>query len=109
MRTLRKKRLPQEEDPPRILVNKTSTLTLVEEPVDINANLLSPTIQSTNNRVQLAIKPNGFNKKKAWYKSHKNFLTKCVEENIIPKGLILELKQRIKIITRNSLITDVGN
>ena len=39
-----KKALRQEEDPPTILVNETSTSMLVEEPTDINVNLLAPTM-----------------------------------------------------------------
>ena len=39
-----KKTLRQEEDPPAILVNETSTSISVEKPTDINVNLLAPTM-----------------------------------------------------------------
>lgn len=53
-----KKRLRHRKDPPAILVNENSTSTLVEKPIDINENLLAPTMQSTKHDIQQVIRLN---------------------------------------------------
>lgn len=74
---------------------KKSTATLVEKPVNVNYNFLSPTYHQTRHAGYLAIKLNILKDKQAGYESHKSFLTRCSEAKIVPKGLALDLQPTI--------------
>ena len=52
--------------------------------------------RATNkNKEQVAIKLNRLKDKVTMYESHKDFLTRCIAEKLIPKGLKLELEPTI--------------
>ena len=49
--------------------------------------------QSTDkNKEQIALKLNRHEEKAVRYKSHKDFLSRCIAEELVPKGLKLELE-----------------
>ena len=91
-RTSKRKR---EEQTPTILVEQSSACTLVTE----DANQMTPSLHQTaatnKNKEQIAIKLNCLKGKVTRYESHKDFLTCCIAEKLIPKGLKLELEPTI--------------
>ena len=89
-RTSKRKR---EEQTPTILAEQSSACTLVTE----DANHMTPSLHQTaatnKNKEQIAIKLNRLKGKD--FESHKDFLTRCIAEKLIPKGLKLELEPTI--------------
>ena len=85
-----------EDTSPTLLVNQASTSTITEEPITVNANYLSPRADNKNqNSDELALKLNRLKDKSARYVSHEEFLTCCIENKLIPKGLELSLEPTI--------------
>ena len=74
------------------MVKQTSTCT----PVDEDANQMTSSLQQTpatnKSKEQAALKLNRLKDKVTRYESHKDFLTRCIAEKLIPKGLKLELE-----------------
>ena len=80
---------------PAVLVDQTSTSTLlVTTETTPMASLLSPNndVYRNINKEQTALKLNRLKEKAARYESHKDFLSQCVAEKLVPKGLKLELE-----------------
>ena len=67
----------------------------MEETVNIIPNLL--TTQNCNEKASnyLAVKLNHLKDKEARLESHKDFLTRCTDEDLIPKGLESMLERSI--------------
>ena len=82
--------------PSEILIEAPSTATLVKDKtVSINLNLLITQNHNEKTCNHLAIKLNRLKDKEARFESHKDFLTSCVNEGLVPKGLELMLKSTI--------------
>ena len=90
-----KAKRPREEATPEVLVETASTLTLVEERTEVNPNLLLTEEQKEKKAHYLAIKLNRLKDKNLRYTSHKEFLTSCIKEGLVPKGLELILEPTI--------------
>ena len=88
-RTSKRKR---EEQAPTILVEQASTCTLANEDANQMTSSLQKTPAISKNKEQIALKLNRFKDKVTRYESHKDFLTRCISEKLIPKGLKLELE-----------------
>ena len=86
-RTSKRKR---EEQTPNILVEQASTWTLVNEDTNQMTSSLQQTPVTSKNKEQVALKPNHLKDKVTRYESHKDFLTRCIAEKLIAKGLKLE-------------------
>ena len=85
----------REDTNPTVLVDQTSTSTLIDTTETTQmASLLSPNtdVYRNINKVQAALKLNRLKEKAARYESHKDFLSRCVAEKLVPKGLKLELE-----------------
>ena len=84
---------------PEILVSQASTsiieVTIKNEDDNANPNLLTARPARTHNNDRLAFKPNHFRAKSARYNSHKYFLSRCIQEKLVPKGLELNLEPKI--------------
>ena len=81
----------REDTNPTVLVDQTSTSTLVDTTETTQmASLLSP--NTDINKEQTALNLNRLKEKAARYESHKDFLSRCVAEKLVPKGLKLELE-----------------
>ena len=53
-------------------------------------------LQSTDrNKEQIVLKLNRLKDKAVRYKSHKHFLSRCIAEELVPKGLKVELESTI--------------
>ena len=82
-----------------ILVSQASTsiieVTIKNEDDNTNLNLLTARPARTHNNDRLAFKPNHFRAKSARYNSHKYFLSRCIQEKLVPKGLELNLEPKI--------------
>ena len=78
-----------------ILAEASSKATLVEETVSINPNLL--TTQNYNEKISnyLEIKLNRLKDKEARFESHKDFLTRCINKGLVPKGFELMVEPTI--------------
>ena len=85
----------REEQTPNILVEEASTCTLVNEDANQMTSSLKQTPATTNNKEQVALKINRLKDKVTSCESHKDFLTRCIAEKLIPKGLKLELEPTI--------------
>ena len=80
----------RDELTPTILVDQTSASTLVGE--ENNEKHCSWQLGSSEkNKEQIALKLNRLKDKAVRYKSHKDFLSRCIAEELVPKGLKLEL------------------
>ena len=84
-----------EEQTPNILVEQASTCTLVNEDTNQMTSSLQQTPATNKNKKQVALKLNRLKDKVTRYESHKDFLTQCIAEKLIPKGLKLELEPTI--------------
>ena len=73
-------------------MNKLPTLNLIEEPVNVNTDLLWSAYHNAKHIGYHAVKLNILKSKQARYESHKSFLARCLEVKIIPKGLVLDLE-----------------
>ena len=80
---------------PEILVSQASTSTITDEGDNTNPNLLRTRPTRTHNTDALAIKLNSLRKKSARYNSHKDFLFRCIQGKLVPKGLELTLEPTI--------------
>ena len=72
-----------------VLFDQTSTSTLVDTTETTQmALLLSPNtdVYRNINKEQTALKLNLLKEKATRYRSHKDFLTRCVAEKLVPKG-----------------------
>ena len=76
-----------------MLVEQTSTSTLIgdNETTHCSRQLRS----SDKNKEQIALKQNQLKGKAVRYKSHKDFLSRCIAKGLIPKGLKHELEPTI--------------
>ena len=76
-----------------MLVEQTSTSTLIgdNETTHCSRQLRS----SDKNKEQIALKQNQLKGKAVRYKSHKDFLSRCIAKELIPKGLKHELEPTI--------------
>ena len=77
------------------MVEEASTSTLVNEDANQMTSSLQQTPATTNNKEQVALKLNRLKDKVTSCESHKDFLTRCIAEKLIPKGLKLELEPTI--------------
>ena len=92
----RPKRLREEDNTtPAILVDAPSTATLTEEILEVNNDLLLTENQKERNTTYLAIKLNRLKDTQARFVSHKELLTRCVAEELVPKGLEVTLEPTI--------------
>ena len=91
-RTSKRKR---EEQTPNILVEQVSTCTLFNEDTNRMTSSLQQTPATNKNKEQVALKLNRLKDKVTRYESRKDFLTRCIAEKLIPKGLKLELEPTI--------------
>ena len=71
------------------------TATLTEENLEVNNDLLITENQKERNTTYLAIELNRLKDKQARLVSHKEFLTCCVAEELLPKGLEVALEPTI--------------
>ena len=92
----RPKRLRQEGNTtPAILVDVPSTATLTEVYLELNNDSLLTENQKERNAKYLAIKLYRLKEKQARFVSHKEFFTRCVAEELVPKGLEVTLEPTI--------------
>ena len=84
-----------EEQTQNILVEEAPTCTLVNEDTNQMTSSLQQTPATNKNKEQVALKCNHLKDKVTRYESYKDFLTRCIAEKLIPKGLKLELKPTI--------------
>ena len=73
----------------------SSTAKLTEENLEVNNDLLLTENQKERNTTYLAIKLNRLKDKQARFVSHKEFLTRCVAEELVLKGLEVALEPTI--------------
>ena len=85
----------RDELTPTILVEQTSTSTLIGEEDNETTNCSLQLGSSDKNKEQIALKLNRLKDKAVRYKSHKDFLSRCIAEELVPKGLKLELEPTI--------------
>ena len=78
-----------------IVIDAPSTSTLVEENVNPNPNLLVPQNHDEKTSNYFAIKLNRLKDKQVRFESHKDFLSRCINEGLVPKGLELMLEPTI--------------
>ena len=78
-----------------ILVDVASIAPLTGENLEVNNNLPLTENQKEGNTTYLAIKLNRLKDKQARFVSHKQFLTRCVAEKLVPKGLKVGLEPTI--------------
>ena len=92
----RPKRLREENNPsPDIFVETPSTATLVEEFSTVNPKVLSPETRNQKSNNYLAIKLNRLKDKQVRFESHKEFLSRCITDGLVPKGLELMVEPTI--------------
>ena len=88
-RTSKRKR---EETTRTILMEQTLTSTLVDE-VETARTTTTPHYKPpTQNNDGIALKTNRLKDKRIRYESHKDFLSRCISEELMPKGLKLKLE-----------------
>ena len=68
---------------------------MVEEPVDLNPNLLSSTYHKTRHAGCHIIKLNRIKDKQARYEPHERFLIQCLEAKIVPKVFVFDVEPTI--------------
>ena len=78
-----------------ILVSQASTSTITDESDNTNPYLLTARPPRSNNNDALAIKLNRLREKSARYNSHKDFLSRCIQEKLVREGLELSLEPKI--------------
>ena len=92
----RPKRLREENNPlPEIFIETPSTATLIEEANTANPKFLSPETHNQKSRSYLAIKLNHLKDKQVRFKSHKEFVSLCITDGLVPNGLELMLEPTI--------------
>ena len=80
---------------PTILVDFPSEATVTEESLEVDNDLLLTENQKERSTTYLRIKLNRLKNKQARFVSHKEFLTCCVSEELVPKGLEVTLEPTI--------------
>ena len=85
----------REELTPTILVEQTSTSTLTGEEDNETTHSSQQLGSSDKNKEQIALKQNRLKDKAVRCKSHKDFLSQCIAEELVPKGLQLVLEPTI--------------
>ena len=100
----RPKRLREENNPsPDIFAETPSTATLVEECSTVNPKFLSPETHNQKSTNYLAIKLNRLKDKQVRFESHREFLSRCITNVLVPKGLELMLEPTIRNYDQNFL------
>ena len=88
-----------EDVTPEILESQASTsiieVTIKNEGDNTNPSLLTARPARPHNNDRLVFKLNHLGAKSARYKSHKDFLSRCIQEKLVPKGLELNLEPKI--------------
>ena len=77
---------------PEMLVSQASPSTITKEGGNTNTNLLIGRPPKTHNTDAFSIQLNRLCKKSAQYSSHKDFLSPCMQKELVPKGLELSLE-----------------
>ena len=72
-------------------MEQTSTSTLVGEENNVTKHCSWQLGSSNKNKEQIALKLNQLKDKVVRYKLHNDFLSQCIAEELVPKGLKLEL------------------
>ena len=89
----RPKRLREENNPlPEIFIETLSTATFIEESNTVNPKFLSPETHNQKSRSYLAIQLNRLKDKQVRFKSHKEFVSLCITDGLVPNGLDLMLE-----------------
>ena len=78
---------------PEILISNSSSSVIIQEEGNINSNLLTAT--PPQNQDGLAIKLTCLKEKSARYNSNRDFLSKFIQENLVPKALEITLEPTI--------------
>ena len=78
-----------------IFVETPSTATLVEKSSTVNPKILSPETHNQKSNNYLEIKLNRLKYKQVRFESHKKFLSRCITDGLVPKGLELKLEPTI--------------
>ena len=78
-----------------MLVEQTWTSALVGEEDNETTHCSRQLGSSDKNKEQIALKLNRFKDKAVRYKPHKDFLSRCIAEELVPKVLKLELEPTI--------------
>ena len=87
---------PREEDGnPSILVSSLLKSTVKNERLTETSEHSIQVLHESINKEHLALKLNHLKEKTARYESHKDFLSRCIKDCLIPKGLKLELEPTI--------------
>ena len=81
-----------EETIPMILVEQTWPSTLANEVKTSRTTTKTFYQAETQNKDRFALKLNHLNNKSIRHESYKNFLSRCISEELMPKGSKLELK-----------------
>ena len=68
---------------------------MVEESSTVNPKVLSPETHNRKSNNYLAIKLNRLKDKQVRFESHKEFLSRCITDGLVPKGLELMLEPTI--------------
>ena len=95
----------RDELTPTILVEQTSTSTLIAEENSETTHCSRQLGSSDKNKEQIALKLNRLKDKAVRYKSHKDFLSRCIAEELVPKRLKLELEPTISNYDQESVDT----
>ena len=85
---------------PEILLSNSSTY---QEEDNINSNLLRAAPPQNHNTDGLAIKLNRLKEKSARYNSHRDFLSKFIQENLVTKGQEITLEPTLGNFDQNFL------
>ena len=81
--------------PSEILVEASSTAILIGETVKMNPNLLTTQNHNEKTSSYLPMKFNCLKDKQGRFESHKDFLPRCIDEGLVPKGLGLVFETTI--------------
>ena len=83
---------------PEILISNSSTSTIIQEEDNINSKevLSTEALPQNHNADGLALKINYLKEKSPRYNSHRDFLSKCIQQNFVPKGLEITLELTIE-------------
>ena len=68
---------------------------MVEESKTVNTKFLSPETHNQKSTNHLEIKLNRLKDKQVRFESHKEFLSRCITDGLVPKGLELMLERTI--------------
>ena len=99
----RKDYMKKNNPSPDIFVETPLTATLVEESITVNPNFLSPETHNQKKNSCLAIKLSRLKDKQVRFESHKEFVSRCITDVLVPKGLELMLEPAIENHDQNFL------